>query len=404
MSESLKAAAYAAGLSEQDKRKIDNLSKALTVHKNLLAMPADAANAVYKSLPQNQQQNLVQNFGEETEEEKPKQGWLGTANHYTGYQAYKALNFLADRVSQTYRAVAIPLVERGELGFAWDEAGKDGEKVYNTSRIEAATKKYGDAQIKIAQKISEGADVADLINNATEEEKYYLRIADPTNDAGKNDREAREEFDEALNAVNAAKFSPGRQLANIIDIVTPGDLYEQGFFYKMVSGVGDAIFRLRTDPFIVASKAKKLYDLNNYSVQVVAAQAGGKGVRFDKYFDQPSTIALWDQAGVPLKKLIESKGVNPQAAAEARKELSVLLPEFGRSVIDEFIKGPTPITSASTAKAWFENTRDLINVVSQGSMVAMYAYINQFLISLLSIPVSMEVYSRIKDALHRIDI
>jgi len=128
MSESLKAAAFAAGLSEQDKRKIDNLSKALTVHKNLLAMPAEAANAVYNSLPQNQQQNLVQNFGEETEEEKPKQGWLGTANHYTGYQAFKALNFLADRVSQTYRAVAIPLVERGQLGFAWDEAGKDGEK------------------------------------------------------------------------------------------------------------------------------------------------------------------------------------------------------------------------------------------------------------------------------------
>jgi hypothetical protein len=368
MSESLKAAAYAAGLSEQDKRKIDNLSKALTVHKNLLAMPAEAANAVYKSLPQNQQQNLVQNFGEETEEEKPKQGWLGTANHYTGYQAYKALNFLADRVTQTYRAAVIPIIERGEIGFAWDEAGKDGEKTYNSGRIEAATKKYGEAQIKIAQKISEGVDLADLINTATEEEKYYLRIADPTNDAGKTDREAREEFDEALNAVNAAKFSPGRQLANIIDIATPGDLYEQGFFYKLVSGVTDAIFRLRTDPFIVVSKAKKLYDLNNYSVQVVAAQAGGKGVRFDKYFDQPSTIALWDQAGVPLKKLIASKGVNPQAAAEARKELAVLLPEFGRSVIDEFIKGPTPITSASTAKAWFENTRDVLKVVAEGSV------------------------------------
>ena len=366
MSESLKAAAYAAGLSEQDKRKIDNLSKALTVHKNLLAMPAEAANAVYNSLPQNQQQNLVQNFGEETEEEKPKQGWLGTANHYTGYQAFKALNFLADRVSQTYRAVAIPLVERGQLGFAWDEAGKDGEKVYNTGRIEAATKKYTETQIKIAQKISEGADPADLINTATEQEKYYLRIADPTNK--ESTREEREEFDEALNAVNAAKFSPGRQLANIIDKVTPGDLYEQGFFYKAVSGVTDAIFRLRTDPFIVASKAKKLYDLNNYSVQVVAAQAGGKGVRFDKYFDQPSTISLWDQAGIPLKKLIESKGVNPQAAAEARKELAILLPEFGRSVVDEFIKGPTPITSASTAKAWFENTRDVMKVVAEGSV------------------------------------
>ena len=366
MSESLKAAAYASGISEQDRRKIDNLGKALAVHKNLLAMPAEAANAVYKSLPQNQQQNLVDTFGNETPEEKPKQGWLGTANHYTLYQGYKALNFLADKVSQTYRAVAIPLIERNQLGFAWDEAGEDGEKVYNTGRIEAAIKKYTAPQIKIAQKISEGVDVADLIQNATEEEKYYLRLADPTNK--ETSREEREEFEEALNAVNAAKFSPGRQLANIIDRITPGDLYEQGAFYKMVSGVGDAIFRLRTDPFIVASKAIKLYNLNNYSVQVVAAQAGGKGVKFDKYFDEPSTIALWDQAGVSLKKLVDTKGKNPQAAAEARKELAILMPEFGRSVVDEFIKGPVPITNATTAKAWFENTRDVMKVVADGSI------------------------------------
>jgi len=366
VSESLKAAAYASGISEQDRRKIDNLGKALAVHKNLLAMPAEAANAVYKSLPQNQQQNLVDTFGNETPEEKPKQGWLGTANHYTLYQGYKALNFLADKVSQTYRAVAIPLIERNQLGFAWDEAGEDGEKVYNTGRIEAAIKKYTAPQIKIAQKISEGVDVADLIQNATEEEKYYLRLADPTNK--ETSREEREEFEEALNAVNAAKFSPGRQLANIIDRITPGDLYEQGAFYKMVSGVGDAIFRLRTDPFIVASKAIKLYNLNNYSVQVVAAQAGGKGVKFDKYFDEPSTIALWDQAGVSLKKLVDTKGKNPQAAAEARKELAILMPEFGRSVVDEFIKGPVPITNATTAKAWFENTRDVMKVVADGSI------------------------------------
>jgi hypothetical protein len=366
VSESLKAAAYASGISEQDRRKIDNLGKALAVHKNLLAMPTEAANAVYKSLPQNQQQNLVDTFGNETPEEKPKQGWLGTANHYTLYQGYKALNFLADKVSQTYRAVAIPLIERNQLGFAWDEAGEDGEKVYNTGRIEAAIKKYTAPQIKIAQKISEGVDVADLIQNATEEEKYYLRLADPTNK--ETSREEREEFEEALNAVNAAKFSPGRQLANIIDRITPGDLYEQGAFYKMVSGVGDAIFRLRTDPFIVASKAIKLYNLNNYSVQVVAAQAGGKGVKFDKYFDEPSTIALWDQAGVSLKKLVDTKGKNPQAAAEARKELAILMPEFGRSVVDEFIKGPVPITNATTAKAWFENTRDVMKVVADGSI------------------------------------
>ena len=365
MSDSLRAASYAAGLSEKDKRKVDNLSKALAVHKNLLAMPSEAANAIYKTLPESQQQNLVDNFGNETEEEKPK-GLLGTANHYTFYQGYKALNFLADRTSQAYRAIAIPLIERKEIGFAWDEAGKDGEKVYNSGRLEAATRKYGDAQIKIAQKISEGVDVEDLIQSATEEEKYYLRIADPRNK--ESDREAREEFDEALNAVNAAKFSPGRQLANLIDIATPGDFYEQGFFYKMVSGVGDAIFRLRTDPFLVLSKAKRLYDINHYAVDVVASQAGGKGVRFDKYFDQPSTVELWDKAGTSLKKLKEAKGKNPQAAAEARKELAILMPEFGPRVIDEFIKGPTPITSVTTAKAWFENSRDVLKVVTEGAV------------------------------------
>ena len=366
MSENLKAAAYAAGLSEQDQRKIDNLGKALTVHKNLLAMPQESANAVYRNLPEAQQKDLVDTFGQESPEEKPKQGWLGTANHYSFYQGYKALNFLADKVTQTYRAVAIPLVERKEIGFAWDEAGKDGEKVYNSGRIESANKKYGEAQVRIAQKISEGADPADLIQNATEEEKYYLRIADPTNKD--SSREAKEEFDETLNAVNAAKFSPGRQLANLIDIVTPGDLYEQGFFYKAVSGVTDAIFRLRTDPFLVVSKAKRLADINNYAVGVVTAQAGGKGVKFDKYFDQPQTIALWDKAGESLKKIIDNKGKNPQATAEARKELSILIPEFGRTVIDEFIKGPVPITNATTAKAWFENTRDVLKIVSEGSV------------------------------------
>ncbi len=371
MSESLRAASYAAGLSEKDRRKIENLNKSLTVHKNLLDMPQDVASAVYKSLPESQQQDLIDTYGTETDEEKPKQGWLGTANHYTLYQGYKALNFLADRTSQLYRAVTIPIVERKELGFAWDEAGKDGEKVYNSGRIQKAKNDYGETQISIAQKISEGADPEDLIQNATEEEKYYLRIADPTNK--ESTREEREDFEEALNAVNAAKFSPGRQLANILDMVTPGDLTsisffgQKGFFYKVVSGVADAVFRIRTDPFVFASNQKRKYDLVRYSLDIVAGKAGGV-TKFGQYFDRPDTIALWDKAGVSLKKLIDSKGVNPKAAVEARKELSILMPEFGRSVVNEFIKGPSPITNATTAKAWFENTEDVIKVITDASI------------------------------------
>jgi hypothetical protein len=201
VSQNLNAAAYAAGLSAQDKRRIDNLGKAFSTHKNLLNMPQDVSNSIYNQLPQSQQQNLVDTFGTESPDEGPK-GLLDTAWHYTGYQVFKGLQFASDLVGQTYRAVAIPIIEKKTLGFAWDEAGKDGEKVYNTDRIQKAKNKYGDVQIGIAQKISEGANISDLIQNATEEEKYYLRIADPTNK--ESNREEQEEFQEALDAVNAA--------------------------------------------------------------------------------------------------------------------------------------------------------------------------------------------------------
>ena len=46
-------------------------------------------------------------------------------------------------------------------------------------------------------------------------------------------------------------------------------------------------------------------------------------------------------------------------------------------------------------------TCDAVNL-TQGQAISMYAYINQFLISLLSIPVGMEILTRIKDVINRI--
>jgi len=46
-------------------------------------------------------------------------------------------------------------------------------------------------------------------------------------------------------------------------------------------------------------------------------------------------------------------------------------------------------------------TNDNMNL-SQGQAVSMYSYINQFLISLMSIPIAMETFTRIKDVVNRI--
>jgi hypothetical protein len=40
--------------------------------------------------------------------------------------------------------------------------------------------------------------------------------------------------------------------------------------------------------------------------------------------------------------------------------------------------------------------------ITQGEAVSMYAYVNQFLISLMSIPVGVETFSRMKDVINRI--
>jgi ABC-type bacteriocin/lantibiotic exporter with double-glycine peptidase domain len=42
--------------------------------------------------------------------------------------------------------------------------------------------------------------------------------------------------------------------------------------------------------------------------------------------------------------------------------------------------------------------------MTQGEAVAMYAYINQFLISLMSFPIAMEIFARMKDVVNRIKI
>jgi hypothetical protein len=53
--------------------------------------------------------------------------------------------------------------------------------------------------------------------------------------------------------------------------------------------------------------------------------------------------------------------------------------------------------------ALFLYTHNNVNL-TQGQTLAIYAYINQFLISLMSIPIAVEIYSRIKDIIKRLQI
>jgi hypothetical protein len=359
VADNLKAVSYAAGLTPEQKREIDILSKKLAKHKELLNLPSDIAQKSYSQMPADQQQDMVKTFGQEEPEVKKPRGWLGTAWNYTGGAVFNALTEVSDLTTRAYRAIAIPM-SQGEIGFAWDKANDNGEKVYNEGRIEKAKSLYGKDAVDIAMRIKSKESLANIAASATPEQLKYIMLADPTNTVipgVDNVEKERELFDEILGVVDRAHFSPGRQFANLI---LPESLEKNGLVYGITSGVVDTAFRFFVDPLVVGSKIRSLYVISKYSLEAVT---GGKKVA--ETFANPKVVAFWDNYGSTLDRYTKAQSRSPKEAAAIKRELEILAPEYGQEVIRSFQKfGEGGITNAASARAFFENTEEAVAVLA----------------------------------------
>ena len=362
MADNVKAAALAANLQGESKKQVDDLVKALFVHKELSNLPKDVAVAKYSKLPPDQQTDIVKKFGTEDPIVKPSRGWFGTAWHYAASYnpitlAFKGAIELSDLATRTYRAVAIPM-SQGDIGFAWDKANDKGDKVYNEGRIEKAKSKYGQDAVDIAMRIKSGEDIGKLFATATPGQQKYIMLADPNNTVipGVSDiEEERGLFNDVLSEVDRAKFSPGRQLANAI---LPEELEKNGLAYGLISGSVDTAYRLFADPLVVASKLRSLYVIGKYSLDVMA-----KGEKVVEYFAKPATVAFWDQYGTALAKYtgLQRSSSKGKELVEARDDLKRLAPEFGQEVIRVLQKAE--VVDANTAKGFLLNTEEAIDLL-----------------------------------------
>jgi hypothetical protein len=357
MADNLKAAAYAAGLTPEQKRQIDILSKKVNKDKELSSLPPDIAQKSFEKMPIDQQEDMIKTFGEQDVVEKPKTGWRSAAFKYNPLTlAFKGFVEVADATTRAYRAVAIPL-SQGELGFAWDKANDKGDKVYNEGRIEKAKSLYGQDAVDIAMRIKSGESFADIAATATPEQMKYIALADPTNKviAGVTDVETeRALFNETLGVVDKAKFSPGRQLANLI---LPEALEKNKLAYSLTSGTIDTIFRFFVDPLVVSSKIRSMYVIGKYSLEAVT---GGKKVA--ETFANPKVASFWDTYGATLDRYTKAQSRSPKEAAAIKRELEILAPEYGAEVIRAFQKNQ--ITNSASAKAFFENTEEAVAVLA----------------------------------------
>jgi hypothetical protein len=357
MADNLKAAAFAAGLSDAERREVEALNKTLSVHRELSNLPEAIAAQSYNSKTPLQQEALKKAAGEQA---APSRGWLGTTWHYTGNQVLRGLNEVGDLTTRLYRTGLfanreIPLGSAeyylpknwSVLADAWNQANDKGEKVLDQNRIEKARKRFGDATTNVAIRVAGGESLDKIIADATEEEKQVARVAQK---GFKSETINGSLFQDALDAVEAAKFSPGRQAANA---VLPGQLEGSGLFYKPISGSIDAAFRIFADPTLVLGKAKRIWDAQKYALDIVI----GKNT-VEEVFTNPKVANFWDTYGAQLDELKKAKDAKDTVkAVAATNQLKIVAPEFGPAVIKSLLEAEVPVTNALTAKAFFQNAK-----------------------------------------------
>jgi hypothetical protein len=365
MADNISSAAYAAKLAAEDRKRVEAYSKSLKAHKQLTSLPNDLAQQQYAKYTPTQQASLKQQYGTETPVEKPDEGWLSTAWNYTGGavvdllgKGLAGLQNVSDFSTRLARTVLVAGDQKVNLNEAWDIANDKGDKVFSPGRIERAKELFDPTAVDIAIRIASGEDQGRIIAEATPQQLKYLKLYDKT----QGTKEEQDLFQDTMDAVQAAKYSPGRFIANLF---IPEKYEGSGFFYKAVSGAVDAAYRIFADPLIVGGKVKKLYDISKYSVEVIAGSAARDGVAFAKYFDQPKTATFWNEYGAKLKAYRKADEVQDTVTkARLIEEMKTLAPEFGPAVIQTFNKAAEPIEDVLTAKAFFSNAKQMDEMIT----------------------------------------
>lgn len=356
--DNIKAISAMAGLTPDQQKQINGYMKTLNAHQRLSALPQGVAKQEYAQLTPEQQAALKDTFGDVTE----KRGWLGNVLHYTVEPifkvvsapvklAFKGVQELSDLSTRAYRTAAIAIDQRVDLAEAWTTANDKGDKVFSPSRIREAQQIFGLDRMNVAQKVASGMTLDQIIASGTPQEQAIAAAA-----AQKEDTL----FQDALDAANAAKYSPGRFIANTI---LPRNLEGSGAAYRLISGVGDAAYRIFADPTLILGKAKKAYDVSKYALDNIVGSETAVEQAFQKAsvqrFDRVFTQALSKYA--KAQKDFKAGSIDQTQLVDASIALKRFAPEFGDDVIETMIQQGVP--EAGTIKNYLANSEDALRTL-----------------------------------------
>jgi hypothetical protein len=344
----LAQAAFRAGLNPSQTRQIDGLASALSTHQRLSDLPQQYAAEEFNKLPNNKKQSLVAMTGTSKADNDPNRSWLESGAHYAflpfktaAKTLFDALDYASDTMTRVYRTGAIAANENINFGDAWGKAGRDGENVFIQDRINTAVSRYGNARVNVAKRIAAGVAPEIIFAEAqNEEEKRIAAQAQQSETGNIIDPLLRD----AVAEVNAAKYSPGRQLANLF---LPRDLEGDGMLYSWISGATDATYRLFMDPTLALGKARKVYLGGSQALKITGKYAAtaklGSAEKVSKYFDTTDIFGtknvqnLWTDYTERFTKYAAAKeSGKTEDILAARQSLNDLAPELQDDFIVSF--------------------------------------------------------------------
>lgn len=325
-------AAKRANLTEGQMATIEAMSQMYTTHSRLSNMPVNVAQSEFNQLSPEQKKAMAAYFGGPEDDTNPNRGFIGQAFYIASRPVvepikavFKAAMWASDQVTRVYRAGSIAKQEDINLSDAWRRSGASGEMVFNPDRIERVKKEYGADRLWVAQQISAGIPLDKIIRTAQNENQKALAFQ-----AGSE--KGDQLTDEAVAKVNAAKYSPGRDLAKAL---LPQDL-EDGALYKWISGTGDAAFRIFLDPTLLLGKARKGYLATKYALDKTVGSAD----KVEFAFQNAGVVRFWDEFAKATKDLRDARRAGSgEGVAVASTKLRRLNPAFVDNGVDsELIK------------------------------------------------------------------
>ena len=287
----LAQAAFRAGLKPNQMRQINGLSDALKEHQRLTNLPRKYAEEEFLKLPKDKQQSLVALAGSnKPDSEAMNRSWLESAAHYafapvkkTVTTLFDVLDLASDTMTRIYRSGRLAAEEDINFANAWAKAGREGESVFQQDRVATAVSRYGNSYVNVAKRIAAGVSPSVIYAEAQNAAEKRIASEAIQSETGKIiDPLLRD----AVAEMNAAKYSPGRDVANAF---LPRDLEGKGPLYSWISGAVDATYRIMLDPTLILGKARKIYLGGSKALGVTGKYAlqdmVGSATKVEKYFD-----------------------------------------------------------------------------------------------------------------------